>query len=160
MGTERAIIREARDDDSAGVIDLIARVYAEYPGNVLDVDGEEPELRAPASRFERFWVADRAGEIVGCVALVTRDREGGPVVELKKLYLAPSVRGSGLARELTDLVEGRAREVGARAIELWTDTRFTPAHGFYTHLGYRRTGRTRELHDLSNTTEYEYLKAL
>ena len=160
MGTGRAIIREARDDDSAGVIDLIARVYAEYPGNVLDVDVEEPELRAPASRFERFWVADRAGEVVGCVGLVVRDGEGGSVVELKKLYLAPSVRGSGLARELAGLVEDRAREVGARAIELWTDTRFTPAHGFYAHLGYHRTGRTRELRDLSNTTEYEYVKAL
>jgi putative acetyltransferase len=45
------ILRAARDDDSSGVIALVGRVFAEYPGCLLDVDAEEPELRAPASSF-------------------------------------------------------------------------------------------------------------
>jgi hypothetical protein len=28
----------------------------------------------------------------------------------------------------------------------------------YEHLGYERTGRTRDLHDLSNTTEDHFVK--
>ena len=51
-----AQLRPARDSDSAGVIALIGRVFAEYPGCVLDVEAEEPELRAPATHFDRFWV--------------------------------------------------------------------------------------------------------
>jgi GNAT superfamily N-acetyltransferase len=149
-------IRPAVDTDSAGIIDLIASVYAEYPGNVLDVDAEEPELRSPGSSFERFWVLDRGGEVVGCCGLETH----GDTVVLKKLYLYPELRGRGHARALVDRVESHAREVGAIRIELWTDTRFVPAHGFYAHLGYVRTGRTRDLHDLSHTTEYEFVKEL
>ena len=38
-------IRDARDDDEPGLIALIAGVFAEYPGCVMDVDGELPELR-------------------------------------------------------------------------------------------------------------------
>ena len=78
------LLREAVDADSAGVIALVARVFAEYPGCVLDVDGEEPDLRAPASSFDGFWVLEGDGEIVGSVALTIRD---GDRVELRKLYL-------------------------------------------------------------------------
>ena len=38
-------LRAVVDGDSAGLIRLIAAVFAEYPGCVLDVDREEPELR-------------------------------------------------------------------------------------------------------------------
>ena len=39
-------------------------------------------------------------------------------------------------------------------------TRFTRAHRFYERSGYERTGRTRELHDISNTTEYHFTKSI
>jgi putative acetyltransferase len=151
-----APVRTATDDDSAGIIDVIARVFAEYPGCVLDVDREEPELRAPASSFDRFWVVEEDGAVVGCIACALH----GAVVELKKLYLDKTVRGRGFARQLVDLVEKTARDHGAALIELWSDTRFTDAHAFYGRLGYERTGRTRDLHDLSNTTEFHFIKRL
>jgi len=151
-----APVRPATDDDSAGVIALIARVFAEYPGCVLDVDREEPELRAPASSFDRFWVVEEDGTVVGCIACALH----GDVVELKKLYVDEAARGRGLARQLVDLVEATAHDHGAKLIEFWSDTRFVTAHAVYEHLGYSRTGRTRDLHDLSNTTEYHYTKRL
>jgi putative acetyltransferase len=150
-----ARIRPARDADSAGVIALVARVYAEYPGCVLDVDGEEPGLKAPASSFDRFWVVEEGGAVGGCVGCAL-----GETAELKKLYLDAALRGRGLGKELIALVEETARAHGARRIELWSDTRFATAHGVYARCGYRRTGRTRQLHDLSNTTEYHFEKEL
>ena len=58
-------IRAARDADADELIALIGAVFDEYPGCVLDVDGEMPELRAIASAFNaasgRFWVAEQAG---------------------------------------------------------------------------------------------------
>lgn len=150
-----ARIREARDTDAAGVIDVIARVYAEYPGCVLDVEREEPALKAPASSFDRFWVVEEGGRVGGCVGLAL-----GDPAELKKLYLDARLRGQGLGRKLIALVEEAALAGGARRIELWSDTRFTTAHAVYERCGYRKTGRTRDLHDLSNTTEYHFEKGL
>jgi putative acetyltransferase len=149
-------VRPATDDDAAGVIDLIARVFSEYPGCVLDVDREEPELRAPASSFDRFWVVEERGKVVGCIACALH----GEVVELKKLYVDAAARGRGFARQLVNLVEATARDHGAKLIEFWSDTRFTTAHAVYEHFGYAPTGRTRDLHDLSHTTEYHYTKHL
>jgi len=150
-----ARIRPASDADSAGVIAVIAGVYAEYPGCVLDVDREEPALRTPASSFDRFWVVEEGGRVGGCVGVSL-----GETAELKKLYLDAALRGKGLGRELIALVEETARAAGAKRIELWSDTRFVTAHAVYERCGYRKTGRTRDLHDLSNTTEFHFEKGL
>jgi len=151
-----AELRDARDEDSVGVIALIGRIFAEYPGCVLDVDLEEPELRAPASRFDRFWVLEHEGEVVGCSACAL----GGDVVEMKKIYLDQRMRGQGWGRRLIDRVEQEAAAVGARRIEAWSDTRFQTAHSVYLRMGYVRGEHTRFLHDLSNTEEYFFSKDL
>lgn len=151
-------VRPARDADAAGVIALIGAVYAEYPGNVLDTEREERGLLAPASSFERFWVAEQGGVIVACCALVTHGDAAEREVEMKKVYVAAALRGTGLAQQLVTLVEEHAATVGAARIRLWSDTRFTRGHGFYRKLGYRQTGQTRELHDLSNSVEFEFVK--
>ena len=155
-------IRAARDADAQGLIRLIGSIFAEYPNCILDVDGEIPELRAIASAFERvdgrFWVAERDGEVVGCVGLSPAAEPGG--VELKKLYVAASERRSGLGSRLTDLVEDEARARGAAFIDLWSDTKFETAHRFYRGRGYVSDGQTRELHDKSDTVEYYFKKRL
>jgi ribosomal protein S18 acetylase RimI-like enzyme len=157
----RPVVRLVRDDDSTGLIELIGGCWAEYPGCVLDVDGEEPWLRAPATAYAAFggtcWVVEDGGEIVACVGI--KERAGGEA-ELKSLYVAARARRRGLGERLTGLVEAEAARLGARRIVLWSDTRFAAAHRLYERLGYRRTGRTRELHDLSQTVEYEFVKTL
>ncbi len=149
-------IREGTDADAAGVIRVIGDVFAEYPGCVLDVDREEPQLRAPAAAYDRFWVVESDGEVSGCIAC---DSEGD-YVELKKMYLDASVRGRGLATKLVALVENHARALGISRIECWSDTRFETAHAVYEHLGYERRDGTRELYDLSNTVEFGFVKSL
>jgi putative acetyltransferase len=151
-----AELREATDNDSPGVIALIGRVFAEYPGCVLDVDREEPELRAPATRYDRFWVLEQDGEVVGCGACAI----AADVVEMKKIYLDRSLRGQGWGRRLIERVEQEARACGARRIEAWSDTRFETAHAVYRRLGYRQGEQTRFLHDLSETEEYFFAKTL
>src|SRR5262245_29152231 len=65
------MIREGRDEDADGLIALLGGVFAEYPGCVLDVDGELPELRAIATSFRRwggrFWVDEREGVVIACI---------------------------------------------------------------------------------------------
>jgi putative acetyltransferase len=167
------LIRVAEDADAAGLIALIGAVYAEYPGCILEVDAEEPDLKAIASAFAsrggNFWVApgDESGEVVGCVGWVPS--AGVPArplsapsrwVQLRKLYVARTERRRGLASELCERVESAAREYGASGIELWSDSRFSDAHQFYAVRGYQRQPETRKLADLSHTTEYRFTKAL
>lgn len=152
------VLRAARDADAAGVIALIGAVYAEYPGNVLDVATEERGLLAPASSFERFWVLEHGGRVGGCIA--ARTCQPGRRIELKKCYLAPALRGQGWGRRLIACVEDYARALGCAEIELWSDTRFTAGHRAYLGLGWRRTGAVRELHDLSRSVEWHFLKRL
>jgi putative acetyltransferase len=153
-------IRDASDSDGNDLITLIDDCWSEYPGCVLDVDAEVPELRAIATHFRldggRFWVAVRASTVVGCVGMTPRP-DG---VQLHKLYVARSDRHRGLGSRLVGLVEDHAETAGARFVELWSDTRFTAAHRLYERLGYYRQPQTRSLGDLSNTVEFQYRKAL
>lgn len=152
-------IRSARDADAEGLIDLVGTCFAAYPGCVLDVDGEEPELRAIASAARAwggaFWVAvDDQDAIVGSVGWRPGEEQG--TIELKKLYVAPRARRQGLAGRLCGLVLDAARERNASAVMLWTDTRFADAHRLYERLGFVRLPGERALGDLSDSHEYPY----
>ena len=156
------LVREARDTDAAALIELIAAVYEEYPGCVLDVDAEAPELRAIRSHFRRldgrFWVAETNGELVGSVGFAPSEEPDG--IELRKLYVAARARRRGLGGQLCERVEAAARSRGARFVELWSDTRFEDAHRLYAGRGYLRPGPTRELHDLSQSVESYFRREL
>ena len=162
MTAAEPAIRPARDEDEDGLIALIGGCFAEYPGCVLDVDGEIPELRAIATCFAgrdgRFWVAEAGGAVAGCIGVAPAPDPAG--MELLKLYVDGAMRGRGLGGRLVGLVEQEAARRGAAFIELWTDTRFADAHRLYERLGYERLPETRDLHDLSDTTEYHYRKRL
>ena len=153
--------RDAADADSEALIALIGGVFDEYPGCVMDVDGEMPELREIATHFRglggRFWVAERNGSIVGCIGSAPLPDRG---VQLHKLYVRADARRKGMGGALCDLVENGARQSGATRVELWSDTRFETAHLIYERRGYVRGSQTRELHDKSDTVEYFFRKDL
>ncbi|HEY4253987.1 MAG TPA: GNAT family N-acetyltransferase [Roseomonas sp.] len=153
-------LRPGRDADADGFIALIDACWGEYPGCILDVDGELPELRALASWFEAgsgaLWVAERDGRIIGMVG--TRPLREDAAWEICRMYVSDAARGSGLAQRLLDTAEDHARAAGAERMVLWTDTRFTRAHGFYEKRGYVRQGSIRILDDLSKSLEFRYTK--
>jgi putative acetyltransferase len=153
--------RDARDEDTTALITLIAAVFDEYPGCVMDVDGEIPELRKIASHFRalggRFWVAERQGEVVGCVGFAPLPNGRA---QLHKLYVRANCRRIGIGGRLCELVEATARERGITHLELWSDTRFETAHLVYERRGYRRGSQTRELHDKSATVEFFFEKGV
>lgn len=155
------IIRSAQDADSQGLMALVAGVFTEYPGCILDVDGEMPELRNPASSARSgdgcWWVAEIGPTIVGSVSIAPAD---GSDVELKRLYVDARARRRGLGAYLVRLVESEAAHRNAQRIILWTDTRFEDAHRLYERLGYTRAPGTRALDDASNSIEYFYTKEL
>lgn len=158
----QATIRPATDADSGQVASLIAACWVAYPGCVLDIQGEEPVLRTIASGFAakggRFWVACQGEWVIGCVGLTPEGTAA--TAQLQKMYVHPRRRRLGLARRLAGLAEQTSRDWGCNRMELWSDTRFREAHAFYTAIGYRETGKVRDLHDRSRSSEYLFVKDL
>lgn len=162
IGADAAVpLRPVRDGDSAALIALIGGCWSEYPGCVLDIDGEEPWLRRPATALAesgaRLWVVPGGP---GITASVGMRPHAADTMELKSLYVAAPYRRRGLASALLAFVEDRALRHRAAAVVAFSDSRFHQAHALYARRGYHRTGVSRELHDLSNTVEYEFVKRL
>jgi GNAT superfamily N-acetyltransferase len=158
-GTGEPVIRTGRDSDAEGFIALIGACWSEYPGIVLDVDRELPELRALASymagKAGSLWAAEAAGGIVG---MVTAYPEQINTWAISRMYVQQPWRGTGLAARLLGCAESHAVAAGAERIELWSDTRFRRGHRFYERRGYLRSSPVRALRDLSNTIEFHYVK--
>ncbi len=155
------VIRPGRDADADSFIALIDACWAEYPGIILDVDNEMPELRALATYYTNrggaLWAAEADRHIVGMVAAIPHD----PATwEICRVYTLPSLHGSGLGHQLLDAAESHARAAGAARLILWSDTRFDRAHRFYEKRSYVRHGPIRVLHDISNSLEFGYGKPL
>ncbi|MBO6503293.1 MAG: GNAT family N-acetyltransferase [Kordiimonadaceae bacterium] len=161
MKSETRHTRPVLDTDAEALFQLIEHCYADYEGVVVERDGIDADLNRYASVLTGIGgqglVVENAGKLMALVS-------GAPIAEnkyqLKKLYLHNSLRGSGIATELVAEVVSWARNHGASTLELWSDTRFERAHRFYEREGFVRQKSTRELHDLSNSVEFQFVKQL
>ena len=72
----------------------------------------------------------------GCVAIRRVDDDA---CELKRLYVRPAERGTGLGRTLVEAALARARELGYHRVLLDTTPGMEAAHELYRRLGFRET---------------------
>ena len=153
------MIRPGQDQDADPLIALIWACWSVYPGVLMDVDGEMPELRALATYYQRkggaLWVAEQDGALLGMIATCPLDAGAW---EICRVYVHPSLHGSGLGHRLLAAAEAHAIAQGAQGLKLWSDTRFSRAHRFYEKCSYVRVGAIRVLNDISNSLEYCYAK--
>jgi GNAT superfamily N-acetyltransferase len=168
-------VRAVEDTDGPDLTALVAAAYDEYACGPLDPVRFDADLARPASSAastaRRWWVITRTagsdgprgpgGTIVASVALgPVRSSADGPTIELHRLYLAPEVRGRGLATALLDGITEDARLAGAATVTAWSDTRLVDAHRRYLAEGFRATGEQRELGDPAGTTEVRFVRHL
>jgi N-acetylglutamate synthase-like GNAT family acetyltransferase len=85
-------------------------------------------------------VAEKAGEIVGCVFLVKKTER---VAQLRLLLVEPTARGLGLGTRLVDECIRFARQAGYRKIFLWTNKVLTAARHIYKKAGFHVTHEER-----------------
>ncbi len=82
-----------------------------------------------------FLVAYRDGQPVGCAGWRSHD-ESADVAELKRMYVDPAARGTGLAGILLRAVEDAARVAGRTRMILECGEKQPEAIALYTKSGY------------------------
>lgn len=125
---------EPRDwDDPAGVA-LRAEQRAELDARYGTPD-HEPGTPPSAADIDVFLIAFEQGIAIGCGAL---RRLGPGVAEIKRMYVAPGHRGSGVAAGLLRALESFARTRGWTTLRLETGPAQPDAMRFYEREGYHR----------------------
>lgn len=109
----------------------LLREYADALGVDLSFQGFDDELRSPFGTYEAILLDDN-----GCVALRRVDEGTG---EMKRLYVRPAARGTGLGRRLAEAVIDEARRRGYRRVVLDTLATMQEAIALYRSLGFTAT---------------------
>ena len=125
----KRVIRQAAAGDAERVRMLLRAYEAE-----LDIDLSfqdfETELADPLAFYELVLLAGDKG----CVALRELDAEA---CELKRLYVLPAARGTGLGRVLSEAAIAHARARGYARLRLDTLPSMGAARKLYGSLGFR-----------------------
>ena len=111
------------------------REYAAWIGDgCFWVNDFEDELEALPGWYHALLIArDDDGALIGSAA-VKRLPDGS--AELKRLYVRPSARGTGLGKRLATAAVDRARELGYTTLRLDTLMKMEAARGIYASLGF------------------------
>jgi putative acetyltransferase len=107
--------------------------------------------RIPAYYGERdggFWVAVRAYKVVGTFGL---ERASDDAMELRRMYVDPSVRRQGIARQMLRFAEDECRHRRVKRLELSTAEIQRAALSLYRNAGYKLV-REEVAEALSNKT--------
>ncbi|WP_199261425.1 helix-turn-helix domain-containing GNAT family N-acetyltransferase [Paracoccus binzhouensis] len=141
LGRDRISLTET-DPRSAEACCCLSQYYAELASRFrqgFDVSlSRDPEARDMIRPRGVFIVAMSDGLPIGCVGL---KGAGHDMAEVKRLWVAPSTRGLGLARRLMTAVEEVARGLSITTLRLDTNSSLTEALGFYRKSGWRQIDR-------------------
>jgi putative acetyltransferase len=105
-------------------------VNLDYQNNKLDVSYLPGEYAPPTGRI---LLARVGHNVVGSIAM---RRVDNAICEMKRLYVKPTARGTGLGRALSLRLIEEARSAGYREIRLDVHGEFIHARRLYADLGF------------------------
>lgn len=134
------VLRPHLPGDMGWIIRRQTQLYAQEHGwdgsfeaMLADISGKFIANFDP--KWERCWIAERNGEIVGSVFLVKSGKKG--VGQLRMLYVEPSARGLGIGRRLVGECIAEARAKGYKRLILWTNDILVSARKIYIAAGFK-----------------------
>jgi len=141
LGCERIVIEE-RDPRCDEALYCLGEYYAELARRFeegFDVSlSRDPEATDMIRPRGAFLVATSDGLPIGCVGLKGAGDELG---EIKRLWVAPSARGLGLARRLMNAAEMAARSLSIMTLRLDTNRALPEAIRLYLRTGWAEIER-------------------
>ncbi|MEK1886795.1 MAG: helix-turn-helix domain-containing GNAT family N-acetyltransferase [Phyllobacterium sp.] len=136
------IVLEEKDPRHQDARYCLSEYYAELARRFekgFDVSlSRDPDARDMIRPRGIFLVAMSDGLPIGCVGL---KGNGGEVAEIKRLWVAPSARGLGLAKRLMTAVELAARELSIKVLQLDTNSALPEAQQLYRRTGWNEIDR-------------------
>ena len=128
-----------RPGDLGAVVRLHGILYSQEYG--FD-ETFEAYVAGPLAEFvrrrgerDRLWLAERAGGLVGCIAIVGAS---ATEAQLRWYLVDPSARGLGLGKRLLDEAVAFCRESGYDSVFLWTVSALTTAAQLYRAAGFKK----------------------
>lgn len=133
-----SVVITREPEESPDVKQCVAAYYKELDERFEG--GFDPGMGGYAGKSASglFLVARLHGRAVGCGGLKPID---AATAEIKRMWIAPDVRGLGLARRLLEELEAAARQSGAKRVVLDTNRTLTEAQAMYRKAGYREIAR-------------------
>jgi N-acetylglutamate synthase-like GNAT family acetyltransferase len=139
--TDIRIRSEFRPGDIGSLIRLHGELYAAERGwdwtfeaFAAQTFGRLADRWDPA--LDRIWIAERHGEIVGCIAILAVEND---IAQLRWFLVHPEARGSGLGRRLIDEALSFCRGAGYSHVFLWTTASLAAAARLYRSFGFMLT---------------------
>lgn len=132
-------IAQARTEEDLAAVAALFRAYAASLDVDLAYQGFEAELAGLPGKYAppdgRLLLARSAnGAPIGCVALRPLDLPG--CCEMKRLYVAPEGRGTGLGGRLVEAVIREAESAGYGEMRLDSLPSMGPAIALYRRRGF------------------------
>jgi len=141
LGRSHIVIeeRDPRHDDARYCLSEYYAELARRFENGFEVSlSRDPEAADMIRPRGTFLVAMSDGLPIGCVGL---KGAGSEVAEIKRLWVAPSARGIGLARRLMTAAEDAARELSINILRLDTNSALPEAQQLYRRTGWTEIDR-------------------
>jgi GNAT superfamily N-acetyltransferase len=126
----------ARTPEAAAMIEALSAELGALYGDDGTAYFTPADVEQPGGLFV---VARLGGEAVGCGALRPWEHstEGEWVGEVKRMYVAPGLRGRGIGRRVLAVIEARAAALGYTRLSLETGWRQPDAMALYERAGWR-----------------------
>ena len=136
-------IREAREDDLAAIVALLAADVVGGHGDSTDPEAMADYTRAfrkiAASSSDALYVAEVEGDVIGTfqTTLITSLLgRGATFMKIEAVHVRPGTRGKGVGGAMMRFAIERARQAGARSVQLTSNKARHAAHLFYDRLGF------------------------
>ncbi|WP_223788846.1 GNAT family N-acetyltransferase [Marinicella meishanensis] len=140
----QALIRAIEPKDNAAVKTLVLDTLAEFGlfgDGFAGVDAELEDMHgAYDNALSAYYVVELNGQVAGVGGYAPLlGTEPGTVVELRKMYLTPALRGQGIGRQLIERCLQEAQALGYATMYLETVPGMQAAQALYQKYGFTHT---------------------